>query len=133
MKYLKTLVFVGLAAMLMIAIGCTPEESQEQVQEQTQDSQVQTRAEQPVPAPVMGCEQHCKAMDTDQDGKVTLEEFLVIHTGPHAGDMFKSMDADGDAALTIEEFCAGKGMMPGMGRGMKPETLPEIPQEMPQK
>ena len=127
MKYLKTLVFISLAALLMIAIGCKAEEKQEPVQEQMQNGQeqVQTQAEQPAQAPMMGCEEHCKAMDTDQDGKLTLEEFMVMHTGPQAAEMFKSMDADGDAALTIEEFCSGKGMMPGMEHGMKHETQQE--------
>jgi hypothetical protein len=67
------------------------------------------------PAMVQQCQENFDAMDADEDGVVTREEFLAFeHKGRNAEAMFTARDADSDGALTKDEFCAGKGM--GKGR-----------------
>ncbi len=71
-------------------------------------------------APRMGCQERFDALDTNHDGKLTLEEFMAApHHRGKAEQRFKAMDVNGHGYITKEEFCAGKGMgRGGMGRGM---------------
>ena len=68
--------------------------------------------------PYMRCQENFKAMDTDNDGRVSLQEFKAVkHPRGNAGDIFKSRDANKDGFLTMEEFCSGKGHGTGQGKG----------------
>jgi hypothetical protein len=75
-------------------------------------------------APMTGCQQRFESMDTNQDGKVTKEEFMAApHGGGYPEQMFNAMDANKQGNLTKDQFCSGKGMGKGgmdqgMGRGM---------------
>ena len=71
-------------------------------------------------APRMGCQERFDALDTNHDGKLTLEEFMAApHNGGDAEQKFKAMDVNGHGYITKEEFCSGRGMgRRGMGRGM---------------
>lgn len=71
-------------------------------------------------APKMQCRDRFKAMDANDDGKITKEEFT---SGPHKGvggkaleESFKAADADGDGVLSEDEFCADKGMRKGKNK-----------------
>lgn len=68
--------------------------------------------------PYLRCKDNFKAMDTDNDGKISLKEFRAVkHSRGNADDVFKNRDANKDGYLTMEEFCAGKGRGAGMGKG----------------
>lgn len=68
------------------------------------------------PKPEMKCEQRFVQLDTNKDGKVTLQEFTAInHPGGKAEEVFKKRDANGDGVLTKEEFCSGRPMK-GQGK-----------------
>jgi hypothetical protein len=56
-------------------------------------------------APMTGCQQQFDLIDTNHDGKISKEEFMV-----HAEGMFKSMDTNGDGVLTKDELTCCKGM-----------------------
>ena len=56
-------------------------------------------------APMTGCQQQFDEMDTNHDGKISKEEFMV-----HTEGMFKSMDTNGDGVLTKDELTCCKGM-----------------------
>ena len=65
----------------------------------------------------MQCEENFNAMDKNEDGVVTREEFMAVrHPGGHGEQVFQSRDANGDGVLTRDEFCAGKGV----GKGQRP-------------
>ncbi len=68
----------------------------------------------------MGCQERFDALDTNHDGKLTLEEFMAApHNRGNAEQMFKAMDVNGHGYITKEEFCSGQGMgRRGTGRGM---------------
>ncbi len=68
--------------------------------------------------PYLRCRDNFKAMDTNKDGKVSLDEFKAVkHPRGNADDIFKSRDTNKDGFLTLEEFCAGKGRGAGYGKG----------------
>ena len=55
------------------------------------------------------CKARFNAMDTNHDGAVTRDEFMVGRKpGGKGEDLFKQKDANGNGALTREEFCAAK-------------------------
>ncbi len=68
----------------------------------------------------MGCQERFDALDTNHDGKLTLEEFMAApHNRGNAEQMFKAMDVNVHGYITKEEFCSGQGMgRRGKGRGM---------------
>jgi hypothetical protein len=104
-KYIIVLVLLGLLAMPLSGY------SMEQNQQQSQ----------PCPAGGKGmtCMERFNSMDTNHDGRVSLEEFKAIpHHRGYAEETFKSKDLDGDGSLTQEELCAakGKGMHKRMGK-----------------
>ncbi|HAA03948.1 MAG TPA: hypothetical protein DCZ69_17590 [Syntrophobacteraceae bacterium] len=65
------------------------------------------------------CVEKFKAMDTDGDGKVTVEEFAVATPLPtYAGrkvakEQFMTMDKNGDGFITIAEYCIVKELKEG--------------------
>jgi len=68
--------------------------------------------------PYLRCQENFKAMDTDKDGKVSMQEFKAVkHPGGNADEIFKHRDANKDGFLTLEEFCKGKGRGAGQGKG----------------
>jgi Ca2+-binding EF-hand superfamily protein len=54
-----------------------------------------------------------KKLDTNGDGKISLDEFKAGPMGKKdpakAEEMFKKKDTDGDGFLSLEEFSAGGG------------------------
>ncbi len=65
-------------------------------------------------------EEYFAKKDTNQDGKLSLEEFKAGAEGERlkrAEERFKKMDTNGDGAVTKEEFKAGFGK----GRSKKGE------------
>ena len=62
------------------------------------------------------------AMDTNNDGKVSYEEYMAYHQ-KLSEERFKSMDADGDGFVTQEEYqeaakqFRGKMRQKGMSKG----------------
>ena len=71
-------------------------------------------------SPRLSCQERFDALDTNHDGKLTLEEFMAApHRRGNAEERFKAMDVNGHGYITKEEFCSGRGMgRRGMGRGM---------------
>ena len=79
-----------------------------------------------------GIQAELKTYDTDANGKLSLEEFAVMHTAhtrPMTVRAFQMHDADGDAQVTEAEMAAMAAMMqshmgaqqdgmPDMGKGM---------------
>lgn len=79
----------------------------------------------------VGVQSELKTYDTDTNGKLSLEEFAVMHaahTRPMTVRAFQMHDADGDAQVTEAEMAAMAAMMqshmggqqngmPGMGKG----------------
>ncbi|MGO9313274.1 MAG: EF-hand domain-containing protein [Syntrophobacteraceae bacterium] len=60
--------------------------------------------------PRMGCQERFDALDTNHDGKLTLEEFMAApHRRGKAEERFKAMDVNGHGYITKEEFCSGQG------------------------
>jgi Ca2+-binding EF-hand superfamily protein len=55
----------------------------------------------------MGCEQHFAAFDSDDNGKVTKDEFLAWpHARGDAETIFAERDLDHDGSITRAEFCS---------------------------
>lgn len=69
----------------------------------------QTRAQQ-VGALPGGCESRFARLDSDRDGRLTLEEFKAVAnlSGSPEG-LFRIRDLNQDGFLSKQEFCAGKG------------------------
>jgi len=63
-----------------------------------------------VPPPKPECQERFKATDTDEDGAISLDEFMEAQQGDETDvrAMFDEKDTDGDGQLSIEEFCAIK-------------------------
>jgi Ca2+-binding EF-hand superfamily protein len=60
--------------------------------------------------PRMGCQERFDALDTNHDGKLTLEEFMAApHRRGKAEERFKAMDVNGHGYITKEEFWSGRG------------------------
>ena len=69
-------------------------------------------------APRSGCQDRFDSLDTNKDGQVSKEEFLVApHQRGNAEQMFKTMDVNGRGYITKDQFCSGKGMGQGQGKG----------------
>ena len=83
-----------------------------------------------------GIQAELKTYDTDANGKLSLEEFAVMHTAhtrPMTVRAFQMHDADGDAQVTEAEMSAMAAMMQehmggqhgdmqGMGEGMMDDS-----------
>ena len=109
MKIAKMCVFLALGLAIIMASGCPSEQSQEQAQP-SGTTQQQAR-------PMLRCQERFKGVDSNQDGKVTFEEFATVeHPGGDPEEIFKSRDLNGDGFLTEEEFCETRGMGKGIGR-----------------
>ena len=68
-------------------------------------------------APKMGCPQLFAAMDTDENGQVSRDEFLAAPPEWNNTERrFQAMDVNGHGYLTKAEFCSSKGMGRGMGQ-----------------
>jgi hypothetical protein len=67
----------------------------------------------------MGCQERFDALDTNHDGKLSLEEFMAApHHRGNPEQRFKAMDVNGHGYITKEEFCSGRGRgSGGMGQG----------------
>lgn len=74
------------------------------------------------PAPGGWRQDRFNAMDTNNDGKVSYEEYMAYHQ-KLSEERFKSMDADGDGFVTQEEHqeaakkFRGKMRQKGMNKG----------------
>ncbi|MCH5374432.1 MAG: EF-hand domain-containing protein [Planctomycetes bacterium] len=57
-----------------------------------------------------------KKLDTNKDGKVSMEEFCAKRKNKEEAEkVFKAKDKDGDGALTLEEFKATTKKKPKKG------------------
>ena len=56
--------------------------------------------------PKQSPEEHFKALDTNGDAKLSLEEFTGKHDADKAKEEFAKLDKDSDGSLTLEEFSA---------------------------
>jgi len=102
MKYFKMVVLVGLVTVFLIAGAAFA---------QGQGGQGSQR---------MSCQDRFDALDSNHDGKLTLQEFMAApHHRGNPEEMFKAMDVNGHGYLTKDEFCSGRGRhRGGMGGGM---------------
>ncbi|MGO9018969.1 MAG: EF-hand domain-containing protein [Syntrophobacteraceae bacterium] len=102
MKHFKLVVLAGLVTVFLIAGAAFA---------QWQGAQG---------SPRMSCQERFDALDTNHDGKLTLEEFMAApHRRGNPEEMFKAMDVNGHGYITKDEFCSGRGRgRGGMGRGM---------------
>jgi Ca2+-binding EF-hand superfamily protein len=91
-KYLKLVAAVGLMAAFLTAGAAFA---------QWQGGQGSHR---------MSCQDRFDAMDTNHDGKLTMEEFMAApHRRGNPEERFKAMDVNGRGYITKEEFCSGRG------------------------
>ncbi|MBF0498022.1 MAG: EF-hand domain-containing protein [Deltaproteobacteria bacterium] len=95
--------FVAIMVVLVVfcVLGCSPTSEQKQKQGQSAPAGPGTRP---------GCQERFKVIDTNQNGKISLDEFKIFHRWGDAETIFKGMDTNGDGVLTPGEFCA-KGRM----------------------
>jgi len=72
----------------------------------------------------LSCQERFDALDTNHDGKLTLEEYMEApHNRGDAEQKFKALDVNGHGYITKEEFCSGQGMgRRGMGQGQEGEA-----------
>jgi hypothetical protein len=64
--------------------------------------------------PMMGCPQLFAAMDTNEDGRVSKDEFLAAPPEWDSTEQrFQTMDVNGHGYLTKDELCSSKGMRMG--------------------
>ena len=68
----------------------------------------------------VSCQERFDALDTNHDGKLTMEEFMAApHHRGNPEERFKAMDVNGHGYITKEEFCSGMGRgQHGMGKDM---------------
>jgi Ca2+-binding EF-hand superfamily protein len=102
MKYFKLVVVVELM-MVFLIVGAASA--------QWQGGQGSAR---------MSCQERFDALDTNHDGKLTMEEFMAApHHRGNPEERFKAMDVNGHGYITKEEFCSGAGTgRHGMGGDM---------------
>jgi Ca2+-binding EF-hand superfamily protein len=70
--------------------------------------------------PGMSCQDRFDSMDTNHDGKLSLEEFTAAphHHRGNPEEMFKAMDVNGHGYVTKDEFCSAMAKhRHGMGQG----------------
>jgi hypothetical protein len=73
------------------------------------------------------CEDKFMSLDTDKDGRVSLEEFKAISDKPDdpVEKTFKSRDSNGDGFLTRGECCDRKGGLRSKKTGTEPPLQPQ--------
>lgn len=80
-----------------------------------------------IPVQQERCEAKFLSLDTDQDGRLSLEELegISVDAGAAVKQTFRSRDANGDGFLTRGEFCGRLGSRkPARAVPKKPDDAP---------
>ena len=122
MKHIHFLTTVSLAALSIALAGC--QRANEAATPPTPAPEPSPIATTPTPAltpPAEGAASQFTIMDTDGDGKLSVEEHAE-----GAGRMFAAMDTDGNGSVTVSEMDAAQAKLHGDARKSSADKIKAI-------